>query len=515
MLSAITLSALSILTCPRSGIRRLALLATAVAVPAMLPFVAHGQTTVFNNSVNFYRQPPQDFCPLSNSDCFNSSGPLFNNISGWGWKAGTAHNFTTTLGASIAEANAAFNAWFGSGYTASWTANTNYVANDERILHDSLYVQTVANCTSGGTGPSGNGNNIVDGSCLWNYEVSVHAAGKINLGVYTRVPADVDPKHPKSSNFNWGIYNNLTIDGNRQPGFWSGMEIGITNNGPNCYAAVGQNCTGLLIDGFVNNHGGMAIAVAPQTNSKPGWQYGMMLGQYTSWWASLAIEDDARYGIAIGDIKKADGGLHAHAGASIFEQTQSPIGLQFSGIYSTAAIDTTGTQPSSNGSPIVAMRLGSGHRICLSGDNDCIYSNAGIPTLAAGQLTIQGNAPRLVLQDASGVGAGWRFATGAKSTAPGELVMQSTPPGGGFFTATNFLFLHPSTGSGDNDVVRANVPVRLPAYTVASLPACNASIAGGVTYVTDAMTPAYNSALSGGGTTRTLAMCNGSQWTAH
>lgn len=57
--------------------------------------------------------------------------------------------------------------------------------------------------------------------------------------------------------------------------------------------------------------------------------------------------------------------------------------------------------------------------------------------------------------------------------------------------------------------------IQPPSYTVATLPTCGASIAGAIAYVTDATSPAYNATLTGGGAIKTLAMCNGSAWTAH
>jgi hypothetical protein len=58
-------------------------------------------------------------------------------------------------------------------------------------------------------------------------------------------------------------------------------------------------------------------------------------------------------------------------------------------------------------------------------------------------------------------------------------------------------------------------PVQLAAYTVSTLPTCSGTTAGEVAYVTDANAPTYNATLTGSSTTKTLAMCNGTNWTAH
>jgi hypothetical protein len=57
--------------------------------------------------------------------------------------------------------------------------------------------------------------------------------------------------------------------------------------------------------------------------------------------------------------------------------------------------------------------------------------------------------------------------------------------------------------------------IALHPLTVSGLPTCNAANAGVVTYVTDATSPNYNGTLIGGGSVKTLALCNGSAWTAH
>jgi hypothetical protein len=51
--------------------------------------------------------------------------------------------------------------------------------------------------------------------------------------------------------------------------------------------------------------------------------------------------------------------------------------------------------------------------------------------------------------------------------------------------------------------------------TVASLPTCNAASKYQISAVSDASSPTYGATLTGGGTTPVLAVCNGSNWTAH
>jgi hypothetical protein len=57
--------------------------------------------------------------------------------------------------------------------------------------------------------------------------------------------------------------------------------------------------------------------------------------------------------------------------------------------------------------------------------------------------------------------------------------------------------------------------LQLPGFTVSTLPSCVAGLAGTIAYVTDATAPSYNAPLAGAGSVKTLALCNGSTWTAH
>ncbi len=67
-----------------------------------------------------------------------------------------------------------------------------------------------------------------------------------------------------------------------------------------------------------------------------------------------------------------------------------------------------------------------------------------------------------------------------------------------------------------NNLTVAGV-AQLASYTVSSLATavpCSSTTAGALAYVTDASSPSWNATLSGGGSTHTLAMCNGTNWTA-
>jgi hypothetical protein len=77
-------------------------------------------------------------------------------------------------------------------------------------------------------------------------------------------------------------------------------------------------------------------------------------------------------------------------------------------------------------------------------------------------------------------------------------------------TATGFLI---DDDSGGN-LRSINVPLVLRAYTVASMPACNAITRGGTAYVTDAVNPTYLGAVRGGGPVTVRVLCSGTSWVA-
>lgn len=71
------------------------------------------------------------------------------------------------------------------------------------------------------------------------------------------------------------------------------------------------------------------------------------------------------------------------------------------------------------------------------------------------------------------------------------------------------------SAKGTGSVVAA-APVRLKSYTVATLPACGASLNDAMAAVTDsAASPVYNNTVAGGGSTRVPVYCNGTNWTYH
>ena len=86
-------------------------------------------------------------------------------------------------------------------------------------------------------------------------------------------------------------------------------------------------------------------------------------------------------------------------------------------------------------------------------------------------------------------------------------------------TAPSSTFIPPNELASYYDILRASVPPAnpsfiTPGYTVASLPAPSASLAGARAYVTDAAAPSFLGSLTGGGAVVCPVFCNGTAWVA-
>lgn len=66
-----------------------------------------------------------------------------------------------------------------------------------------------------------------------------------------------------------------------------------------------------------------------------------------------------------------------------------------------------------------------------------------------------------------------------------------------------------------NGYFSGKVDYPLKSYAIADLPTCNSSRAGALLLVTDASGPTYGAVLVDGGSTVVMALCTGSDWTAH
>lgn len=64
-------------------------------------------------------------------------------------------------------------------------------------------------------------------------------------------------------------------------------------------------------------------------------------------------------------------------------------------------------------------------------------------------------------------------------------------------------------------IIQMQGVVQLMSYTMATLPGCDASRAGGMAYVRDAQTPTYRNSVMAGGKNVVTVFCSGTAWAAH
>ncbi len=107
--------------------------------------------------------------------------------------------------------------------------------------------------------------------------------------------------------------------------------------------------------------------------------------------------------------------------------------------------------------------------------------------------------------------------TGGKSGAANAQVSLGGNVGFDFSAAGTMNFI--SGGgyffSGTSVLAKALKPLQLSAFTVAALPACNATYQDTMAVATDATAPTYRGTLTGGGTVRTPVYCDGVAWSSH
>ena len=173
-----------------------------------------------------------------------------------------------------------------------------------------------------------------------------------------------------------------------------------------------------------------------------------------------------------------------------------------------AMIGNTTTPPVVSNNVVVGAQAMSNTALAAAINNVVIGSSTGTGITSAFNNTIIGYHSGTSLTTGSReilIGTDSNCDVGSGSETDTLKVCESS--GGGALIKGNLTAAAPEVTVGG--------PLQLASYTVASLPTCAAGYAGAIAYVTDANAPSYNATLTGSGTTKTLAMCNGTNWTAH
>lgn len=155
-----------------------------------------------------------------------------------------------------------------------------------------------------------------------------------------------------------------------------------------------------------------------------------------------------------------------------------------------------------------------------------IYAGVAGQPIGFGLFVTQGHKRGVVLDNASEAGTGPTYGIYAESP---DVALYSRQPTGKYViivnkdgtSANNSVAM---TTDGDLNLARNLVAhaadigdfiTLTVSSTVAGLPTCDSSITGQIRYVSDASAPTWNAPLSGSGAVRVLALCNGTDWTAH
>jgi len=142
-------------------------------------------------------------------------------------------------------------------------------------------------------------------------------------------------------------------------------------------------------------------------------------------------------------------------------------------------------------------------------------------TLTMGNGSESASPSTGILQGTSGSGTNTtgadliiRGGQGTGSATSGGVEIQAAPAGtsGSSANALGNYFRVDSAGA---TIQNGALVFKTTPYTVATLPTCNSTTAWYIYPVSDASSPTWNGTLSGGGSTKVLALCNGSNWTAH
>ena len=108
--------------------------------------------------------------------------------------------------------------------------------------------------------------------------------------------------------------------------------------------------------------------------------------------------------------------------------------------------------------------------------------------------------------------AAWAYSTTLVNDGTTTWLWQTVS---GQLTLNAFTNATSASGSVVLTIDPVNGPLLPATVTVASLPACGATLKGALRTVSDATTPTYNGTLTGSGAVIVPVFCNGTAWVSH
>lgn len=284
---------------PSFKLLRYCLLSLAMAVPAATPALL--DLSAENTTSGTWRSsaPTIKFMPTDQSVSFNRTQELI--------------QFDSALPATTAESALVVNATSNTGFAWTYANSTTYKIGDYINANSSVYRVTKAGTSSRtGTGPSGTGSSIKDGSIVVAHQCPDQCNGKF--------PFFVSHKVKSGAGHVWGGSFDLVLDAGYRGGFATSLEVDMTNNSGNAQ----PETNALFLTGLAGSHpiqNGLSIYSSSSANywSKTGLSiYGAKVAQDQA----IYMKTGSTYGLI-------DEGSHVN-------------GILLNGAYSGAALKTAG-----------------------------------------------------------------------------------------------------------------------------------------------------------------------------
>ncbi|GJD51072.1 hypothetical protein OPKNFCMD_3823 [Methylobacterium crusticola] len=260
------------------------------------------------------------------------------------------------------------------GYARPWLTSTAYALGDNVSMQDgrnSVYrVVQAGTSAASGSGPSGKGSSIVDGSVRWAWINDAAINAKAGIYNETQIVA--------GGGATWGQANNVHLRPGAIPTFAANTELDFANDsGTDCAIGV-SNCLGLWLQmvGSNKSTAGALISSSNTTNAAAVW--GLRLaGSKLAEDSSLQIDTSGVRAIGIGTFSPG-----VYSGAAIEIQGQAQAGIGIGGTKTIAGILDASTSANGialNGVYSGAQIVGTGWSVSPSGN------------VAAQSVTVSGN----------------------------------------------------------------------------------------------------------------------------
>lgn len=229
------------------------------------------------------------------------------------------------------------------GYAKTWAQSTAFSIGDNIMFHDAR--NAVYRCIQSGisaavgNGPSGLGQDIVDGTCRWRWINAAAINGKV--GIYNEVV--IKPGAGSS----WAQANNLEILPGAIPPFVVNTEFDLSNKSGVDSDLGGSNLYNLYIatQGPNRSTSSIEVVCANDGDDPYGALWGMhFVGPKLAERSVICIDSSSQIGVGLGPL--AGGVVQTYFTDSAFKDSSiAARGLSLVGTYSEAAIEVTGDAP--------------------------------------------------------------------------------------------------------------------------------------------------------------------------